>query len=218
MPARFCPVVAIVPMLLLAGPPAHALVIIIRPGPEQIYLQVGDGAYITSATAVDHRTGAIPAANPLVNLVTVDVPASQVGTGIEQRLVGNSAFQFSFFDRGRPNPFPVCRPNIETYVGGWWRSAGSAPARMSVSAPLTLDSGVNSISFNTIRWSSSAFSDPGAALDIGPGRFIPGGTLALAAIPPNQWWENCHTFFYNNLRLVPPGTYRGRVTYTLASP
>ena len=200
---------------------AHALVAIIQPGPTELYLQVGDGAYNTTPAAPDHRSGATPAANPVVNLVSVTVPGAQLGNGRELTMRSDSTVTKSFFDSGRS--FSICIPAAgEVYVGGWWRNAapGAGPAHLSVQAPVSLTSGAHTIPFGDIRWEAAwSPTKTGTSEDVASGRFrSDGGPVILATIPPQQWHENCHVFFYANRAVQPAGVYRGRVTYTLVSP
>jgi len=197
--------------------PCQALDIRITPGPAQIYLQVGEGQYNLTPSTPDHRSNATPAINPLVNLVSVTVPPSALGRGTAIKMNSDSTFEFSFFDRSRPNRIKTCTAGSEVYIGAWSRNPGVPTlAQLSVSAPPFLSNGTEQISFDAISWSSTAGGDP--TEHIAAGRFVPGGSLPLATIPANHWFENCHVFSYRNDVLLAPGIYRGRATYTLSTP
>jgi hypothetical protein len=194
--------------------PSRALVSRIAAGPEQIYLQVGHGQYNVSALAPNHSSGATAAVLPTVNQVSVTVAASQVGSGIEQRMASDSTFERSFYDG-----FKVCNAGSQVYVGAWSRAPASVsrpPAQLTVNAPPSLSNGSEQIPFDKIRWESTALGD--ATAHIAAGRFVAGGSLTLASVGMNRWVENCLTFYYRNDTIVAPGAYTGRVTYTLAMP
>lgn len=203
---------------------ARALVAIIQPGPTEIYLQVGDGAYNLTTANPDHLRGATPARNPTINQVAVTVPGAQLGNGREVPMRSDSTVTKSFYDAS--GSFSVCLPaRGEVYVGGWWRNAaaGTGPAQLSVQAPVNLTSGGHTIPFADIRWQAAwnvpARSGAAPSEDVASGHFrADGGALTLATIPPQEWHENCHSFFYANRAIKPAGVYRGRVTYTLVSP
>lgn len=177
---------------------ASAWVLVINPGPKTIYLQVGDGTK--------------NAANGTVNLVSVTVPAAQLGSGAPQPMSSNSAAAISFFDN-----YAVCNPPQQVYVGGYLQAPNNAAssAVLQVSTPVSLTSGADTLPFNSISWTSTANGNAGA--DIPAGTFT-GGTQLLRSIAPNSWVENCLTFSYANTSVVAAGAYQGRATYTLTAP
>jgi hypothetical protein len=171
-----------------------------------VYLQVGIGSY--SGT---YQSGGTPLNNAQVNVVSVTVPASAVGSGTAQAMTSDSTQSASFYDN-----FIVCNPPAQVYIGGWVRTpAGTGTGVLSVTSPATLTSGTTTIPFSQISWTSTANGNN--APDIPAGTFN-GGTLALRNIAAGTWVENCHTFSYANTSVVAAGTYTGRVTYTLALP
>jgi hypothetical protein len=184
----------------------HAWVLTITAGPKAVYLQVGIGSY--SGT---YQSGGTPLNNAQVNVVSVTVPASAVGSGTAQAMTSDSTQSASFYDN-----FIVCNPPAQVYIGGWVRTpAGTGTGVLSVTSPATLTSGTTTIPFSQISWTSTANGNN--APDIPAGTFN-GGTLALRNIAAGTWVENCHTFSYANTSVVAAGTYTGRVTYTLALP
>jgi hypothetical protein len=191
---------------ILASGAAHAWVLTIAAGPKAAFLQVGIGSY--SGT---YQSGGTPLNNAQVNLVSVTVPASAVGTGAAQPMSSDSTQSASFYDN-----FAVCNPPNQIYVGGWVRTpAGTGSGVLSVTSPASLTSGTNTIPFTQISWTSTA--NGSATPDIPAGAFT-GGTLALRTIAAGTWVENCHTFSYANTAVVAAGTYTGQVTYTLVLP
>jgi hypothetical protein len=193
-------------ILLAPWTAADAWVLTVSPGPKTIYLQVGNGSY-----SGYYNAGGTPLNNATVNVVSVTVPASAVGTGAAQAMTSDSTAALSFYDG-----YAVCNPPTQVYVGGWARlPAGSGNAVLSVSSPASLTSGGNTIPFTQISWSSTANGN--TAPDIPAGTFN-GGTFTLANIAAGTWVENCHSFTYANTAVVAAGTYTGRVTYSLALP
>ena len=191
---------------ILAAATAHAWVLTIAAGPKTAFLQVGNGSY--SGT---YQSGGTPLNNAQINLVSVTVPASAVGTGTAQPMSSDSTQSASFYDN-----FAVCNPPNQIYVGGWIRTpAGTGSGVLSVTSPTSLTSGANTIPFTQISWTSTANGN--ATPDIPAGAFT-GGTLALRTIAAGTWVENCHTFSYANTAVVAAGTYTGQVTYTLVLP
>lgn len=190
-------------LLLPAGiSPALALVSNMLAGPPQIYLQVGDGNYSPANG---------PGVNATVNTVRVNVPGRVLGDGSPQIMNSDSQTRSSLRDG-----FPICEDSTQVYIGAWWRDPGTATssATLSISAPQFLISeNSDRIPFSKIRWDSTAFGDNTA--HIAAGNF---GALHSTAIVLNTWVENCHIFFYANDVLVPTGTYKGTVTYTLSTP
>jgi hypothetical protein len=93
------------------------------------------------------------------------------------------------------------------------REAGCAAknATLSVTTPANLISGVDTIPFSTISWTSSD-------ADIASGTYLAPGTLPLATFPNCRRVTNTRTFRFDNVQVHPAGTYSGTATYTLAMP
>jgi hypothetical protein len=178
-----------------------ALVLTITPGPRAIYLQVGTG----SANAI----------NATVNLVSVSVPANQLGNGIAQGMTSDSTAAVSFSGSGM-----TCSLPSQVYVGFWARkpgvgSAGGVSVQLQVTTPSTLSSGAETLPFSQIQWISTGNGLGGA--DIPAGSFG-SGTQVLGTYAVNNWVENCLTFSYANTTVPAAGAYNGRAVYTLVAP
>jgi hypothetical protein len=205
---------AIIPALLVGASLAHAYTVSISPrSPRTLYLQVGVGSF----TGGTYNSGGTPAANSTVNVVSVTVPAAQVGNGTAQAMTTNSTAAISLLDN-----FAFCNLPNQLYVGGFYRStsatAGSATATLRASVPASLVNGSGqSIPFSRISWTSSGNGDTGAQ-PFPAGTFVNGGTQTIGTISRNQWAESCHAYSYANTIVVASGTYSGRVTYTLSAP
>jgi len=191
--------------------PAHfagAWVLSISAGPKALFLQVGNGSY--SGT---YQSGGTPLNNATINTVSVEVPASAVGTGTAQQMTSDSTQSVSFYDN-----FVVCNPPSQVYIGGWVRTpngSGSGTLSVNSSSPMTSLTTGTQIPFTQISWTSTANGN--ATADIPAGSFN-GATQALRVIAANTWVENCFTFFYANTTVVTAATYTGQVTYSLVLP
>jgi hypothetical protein len=201
MPIRL----GLVPLLLLASQVAHSWVLTVTPGTRAVYLAVGN-----ATSNADNAT---------VNRVTLNLPAAAVGVGTSQLMTSIDASSSTQANSPFDN-FTVCTPaSGEVYVGGFFRlpTASATTAVLQVATPASLTSGVNSIAFNQISWTSTSIGNAGAA-DIPAGTFVSGGTRFLRNFTANSYVENCHTFIYANSAPVAAGTYNGRATYTLTAP
>lgn len=201
-------------MLLVSALTAHAYTISLSPrSPRTIYLQVGVGSF----TGGSYNQGGSPAVNGTINVVSVTVPAAQVGNGTAQSMTTNSTASISLLDN-----YAFCNLPGQLYVGGFYRStsntAGSATATLVANVPASLtNAGGQTIPFSQIRWTSSGNGDSGAQ-PFPAGTFPAGGTRTLGTISRNQWAESCHTYSFLNSAVRAAGTYNGRVTYTLSAP
>ena len=195
--------------LLLASASASAFVVNITPVNKTMFLQVGVG----TMTGGNYSAGGVPGDNPAVNLVSVTIPAANLGNGTAA-MITNSTVANSAYD-GRA----FCTIPTEVYVAGFHRAAapnGFAALTASVPANLTNVDG-STIPFDQISWVSGPINDPTPA--------IPSGTFAAGAMtqliysmPESRWIESCLRFNYANTQQVQAGTYTGRVTYTLTAP
>jgi hypothetical protein len=192
------------------APPARAYTVTITAAnPRMLYLQVGVGSF----TGGNYNAGGTPANNTTVNLVSVTVPAAQVGNSTAQAMTTNSTASNSFYDG-----FAFCNVPAQLYVGGFYRStSNTGAATLTATSPANLVNATGqTIPFNRISWTSSGNGDTGAQ-PFPAGTFV-GGTQAIGTISRNQWAESCQTFSYANSSFVASGSYTGRVTYTLSSP
>ena len=83
---------------------------------------------------------------------------------------------------------------------------------ISVDSSIPLSSGSHTIPFTDISWTAQDGDIPSGSFTGDPAQVILGPTRTLWQV--RDW----HTFYYNNVRVVPSGTYTGRVTYTAAIP
>ena len=176
--------------------------------PRVIYLQVGVGSFNGIYTS-----NGTPATNATVNVVSVTVPAAQVGDGSPQAMTTDSTASRSFYDN-----YLFCNAPAQLYVGGFYRSTSNTGAAvLTASSPANLVNQTGeTIPFNRISWTSAGNGDSGAQPF--PAGTFAGGTQTIGTISRNQWAESCHTFRYANSSFVASGTYSGRVTYTLSTP
>lgn len=209
-PCRLIATVSACSLALAAAPPnpAHGFTVnIAAANPRSLYLQVGVGSFAGGS----YVAGGNPGINRTVNIVSVDVPAAQVGTGVAQPMTTDSAAARSFYDGS-----VACSLPGQLYIGGFYRStSGTGVATVRAASPASLVSeGGHTIPFTEISWSSSREGE--AASQPFPSGAFAGGVQTIGIIQRNQWAESCHTFTYGNRLVVPAGTYTGRVTYTLS--
>jgi len=192
---------------LLAVPQdAQAYTITITSGTRAIYLQVGAGGY-----SGYYATGGTPGNNATINVVSVTVPAANVGSGTAQTMTSNSTVSMSPIDA-----YTFCTPPTQVYIGAWSRpGSGTGVATLTVTTPANLTSGTDTIPFSQISWTMSGIGD--VTYEFPNGAFS-GGTQTLATFPANTWKEQCMTFTYANTAVRAAGTYSGRATYTLSLP
>ena len=208
-PARVAHAALVATAGVVAMPAAAFTVNITAANPRVIYLQVGVGSF----TGGNYNAGGSPANNATVNVVSVAVPAAQVGNGTAQVMNTDSGATASFYDG-----YAFCNAPSQLYVGGFYRStANTGAATLRATSPANLvNAGGNTIPFAQISWTSSGNGDTGAQ-PFPAGTFV-GGTQTIGTIARNQWAESCLTFRYANSNAVAAGTYTGRVTYTLSTP
>jgi hypothetical protein len=197
-------------MSLWLATAAHAFVVGITPGTKSIFLQVGAGTMTGGGGRFNQ--GGVPGNNATINTVTTTVPAASLGAGTVA-MTTDSTVAISPYDG-----FTFCSVPSQVYVGGFFRTPGaSANATLSAQADAALVSATGeSIPFNAISWVSGGNQD--ATPTIPSGTFSGGATQTLLSVATNTWFESCLRFNYANAQVVPAGTFRGRVRYTLTSP
>lgn len=199
--------IALAPLCFIAtSQDVSAYTITITSGSRAIYLQVGAGGYTGY-----YNSGGTPGNRATINVVSVSVPASVVGSGASQTMTSNSTVSQSPIDG-----FAFCNPPSQVYIGAWSRpGSGSGVATLTVTTPTSLTSGTNTVPFSQISWVMSGNGD--SVFQFPNGTFS-GGTQTLATLPANTWKEQCMTFAYANTLIPAAGTYTGRATYTLSLP
>jgi hypothetical protein len=186
----------------------HAFVVGITPGVPAIFLQVGAG----TMTGGRFNAGGIPGNNATINNVTTTVPAASLGAGTVA-MTTDSTVTASPYDG-----FAFCAVPSQVYVGGFFRTPGaSANATLAAQADTALvDAAGATIPFSSISWVSGGNSDTTPAIP--SGTFVGGAAQTLLSVTRNTWFESCLRFNYANTQLVPAGTFKGRVRYTLTAP
>lgn len=195
-------------MCALASPLSQAFVVSITAGAKSMFLQVGVGS-IAGGT---FDSGGVPGNNPVINQVSVTVPAATLGAG-SVAMTTDSTVTTSPYDG-----YTFCTVPAQVYVGGFFRTPGaSANATLMATAPVALTNAAgNTIAFNTVSWISGGNGDPSATIP--SGTFVGGSTQNLLSVTSNTWFESCLQFNYANVQFVPSGTFKGRVSYTLTAP
>lgn len=193
---------------------ANAFTVAISPGPRAVYLRVGTGGYTGRPYRSDEDT---LQANTTVNMVSLAIPAAQVGNGSDLPMTvdGGSAQLVSHWDN-----FTFCNAG-QVYIGFFYRlpRRESGTATLTVTTPPSLGNGLgDAIPIDQIRWTTSGNSDGAGTTQPVPAGSFNGGVQTLATFGDNSWRESCMSFFYANDAVVPAGTYTGRATYTLTAP
>jgi hypothetical protein len=185
---------------------SQAYLVTITSGTKSMFLQVGTG----SMTGGTFQGGGTPQNNATVNMVSVTVPAANLGTG-PQGMTPNVIVATSPWDGFNFCPYPA-----PVYIGGFYRAPSGGSATLTARSPANLVSGTNNLSFNTISWVSAGAGD--ATPTVPSGTFAAGTTQTLLTIARNNWFESCMTFSYANAAVIPAGTFTGQVVYTLTAP
>ena len=129
-----------------------------------------------------------------VTTVTHDVPAVNLGDGTP--IVGTPNLVFIEASARRANFWDA----LLTYF------------IVSVDSSTPLSNGIYSIPFTTISWRSEDGSIPSGRFNGTASQVILEATRAISRVSDH------HTFTYDNLEVVPHGTYTGSVTYTVSIP
>ncbi len=190
--------------------PAQAFSVSINPGTKSIFLQVGAGTMTGGGGRFN--AGGVPGNNSTINNVTTTVPAASLGGGTVA-MTTDSTVTISPYDG-----FTFCSVPAQVYVGGFFRTPGaSTNATLTAQADAALVNATGqTIPFNSISWVSGGNQD--ATPTIPSGTFVGGSAQNLLSVATNTWFESCLQFNYANAQVVPSGTFRGRVRYTLTSP
>jgi hypothetical protein len=190
-------------------PAAMSWSITLNAASRRVYLHVGNGVQ-----AGNTSTGTLGTRN----LVSVTVPASQLGNGVAQAMTSNSTQSNSL----QGDNYLTCpTPSTQLLIGASYQrsNAGNGPASatLSVTSPTTLNTtNGDTIPISQISWTVSA---PGSGEpNVIPAGTFSGGAQTLASIPANRYIENCHTFSFANSAVRAAGTYNATVTYTVSSP
>ena len=195
--------VAALMLAVAALPSALAWSLSMNQASRRVYLHVGNGVQ-----AGDSGT---------VNVVSVTVPANQLGNGTAQAMTSNSTQSRSL----QGDNYLTCPdPATQLLIGASYQrnnNGSPASATLRVSSPATLvNASGDTIPMSEISWTVSA---PGSGQpNIIPAGTFNGGSQFLATIPANTYIENCHTFSFANTAVRAAGTYTARVTYTISSP
>lgn len=194
-------------LIAVSAPSAFAWSLSLNQASRRVYLHVGNGAPAGNSSATSGP----------INLVSVNVPANQLGNGLAQAMTSNSTQANSL----QGDNYLTCpTPASQLLIGAsYQRNNNGAPAsatlRVSSPAALTNTNG-DTIPITEISWTVAA---PGSGVpNVIPAGTFNGGSQFLATIPANRYIENCHSFRYANSTVRAAGTYSARVTYTVTSP
>lgn len=91
------------------------------------------------------------------------------------------------------------------------RDTVARTVQLVADSSVPLINGASSVPFTTVSWTTSD-------ADIGPGTFTGTAGQLIVQFPNNRQISNTHTFRYANTQILQPGTYTGRITYTVTMP
>ena len=226
-PGKVAHAVLVAAVATVAIPAAAFTVNITAANPRVIYLQIGVGSF----TGGNYDSGGTPANNATVNVVSVTVPAAQVGTG--SLFANNSSVNLITFS------VPAASVGNGTAVAATAGSGdignGTVTARVfgnggtAVSLSASNGGALSDGSGNTISWAqitTTASALAGVPTLLNPITLVNGAStpVSLTAVSGvvnqgAQW-----TYSYANTATPVGGTYggvntnNGRVTYTATLP
>ena len=202
-------------LLAAAGSAAPYTATLTPAAPQEIYLQVGVGAFTNN-----YINGGQPQVNTTVNSVSTTLAVGVVGNGTAQAMTTNSTAAQSYWDG-----YTFCTVPAQLYIGGFFRTTGAttAAAQVTATVPAALtDTTGDSIPFSQISWTSGGNGDTtanGFLPEVFPGgKFVSGGVQTVGSMASNTWNESCWTFSYANTVAAAAGTYSGAVLYTMTAP
>jgi hypothetical protein len=91
------------------------------------------------------------------------------------------------------------------------RDTRNRTVQLVADSSVPLSNGASTLSFTTISWTASDSDIPSGAFNGSAGQLI-------VQFRTNRQIYNFHTFRYANTQILQPGTYGGRVTYTISMP
>lgn len=132
----------------------------------------------------------IGSAGGTIDVVSFTVPAANVGDG---------------------TPIAQSGAAILVRVSARAVPANSRTAQLLANSATPLTNGGSTLPFTSISWTASD-------VDIPSGMFNSTASQLLVQFQNSRRIFNNHTFSYANTQVLAPGTYTGRVTYTLTMP
>lgn len=91
------------------------------------------------------------------------------------------------------------------------RDTVTRTVQLVVDSSVPLSNGASTLPFSHISWTTSDGSIPAGTFSGAAGQLI-------VSFPTNFQLYNNHTFRYANTQVLQPGTYSGRITYTVTMP
>lgn len=191
-------------LILGAAPAALSWSLSMNSASRRVYLHVGNGA--------------LAADGGPVNVVSVTVPANQLGNGVPQAMTSDSTQSNSL----QGDNYLTCpTPSTQLLIGASYqrRNNGDGPASATLrvtSPPALTNANGDTIPISEVSWTVAA---PGSGVpNVIPAGTFNGTSQFLANVPANTYIENCHTFRFANTTVRAAGTYQATVTYTISSP
>lgn len=140
--------------------------------------------------------------------VTPGSSALLVQIGTSGGTIDKVTFTLTAGNVGNGTPV-VGTPSILVNVAA--RGPGSRSVQLVADSSVQMSNGASTLPFSQISWSASD-------ADIPSGTFSGASGQLLVTFFANFQLFNIHTFQYANTQVLQPGTYTGRVTYTVSMP
>lgn len=147
-------------------------------------------------------------ANATTITVTPGSRALLVQIGTSGGTIDKVTFTLTAANVGNGVPV-VGTPSILVNVAA--RDTVSRTVQLVADSSVPLSNGASTLPFSQISWTSSDG-------DIPAGTFSGAAGQLIVTFPTNFQMYNNHTFRYANTQVLQPGTYTGRVTYTVTMP
>lgn len=155
-------------------------------------------------------TCALPSADISATTITV-TPGSRallVQIGTAGATIDRVTFTLTAANAGNGTPV-VGTPGILVNVAA--RDIVSRTVQLVADSSIPLSNGASTLPFTQISWTTSDASIPGGTFSGAAGQLI-------VQFQTNFQLFNTHTFRYANTQILQPGTYTGRITYTVTMP
>jgi hypothetical protein len=164
---------------------------------KQVVIALGLPALLFTGSGYATTIGVIPGARALL---------VQIGTA--GGTIDKVTFTLTAANVGNGTPV-VGAPGILVNVAA--RDTVTRTVQVVVDSSAPLVNGASTLSFTNISWTASD-------ADIPAGTFSGAAGQLIVTFPTNVQLYNTHTFSYANTQVLQPGTYTGRITYTITMP
>ncbi len=149
-----------------------------------------------------------PGAHAVTFAIATGSRAISVQIGSAGGTIDKVTFNLTAANVGNGTPV-VGTPAIQVIVAA--RDVVTRTIQVVADSSSPLVSGAATLPFTQISWTASD-------ADIPSGTFSGAAGQMIVTFPTSFQLQNTHTFSYANTQVLQPGTYSGRVTYTITMP